>query len=320
MDTNNLTWIEISLTVDGELAEAMAAVLARFAPNGVVIESDVIFVNADNPGTPLDEVRVCAYLSVDEKIEETRRKVEEALWYLGRIQPLPAPTFTPIADQNWMEAWKKHYKPISVGEKLIIVPAWLESPDVVRIPICINPGMAFGTGTHPTTQICLELLEKYLPVGGDVIDIGCGSGILSIAALKLGAVRVMAVDIDETAIEACRENAKLNNIGEELIVIAGSLNEIQAKRIPVIKAPLVLANILASTLIEMLQAGLADLITLDGVLILSGILEEQVVGVISSAQACGVSLVEQRQKDDWVGLVFKWKLDPEKTLWRKIIH
>jgi len=148
MDTNNLTWIEISLTVDGELAEAVADVLARFAPNGVVIESDVIFVNAEDPGTPLDEMRMCAYLSVDEKIEETRRKVEEALCYLGCIQPLPAPTFTPIADQNWMEAWKKHYKPISVGEKLIIVPAWLESPDVVRIPICINPGIAFGTGTH----------------------------------------------------------------------------------------------------------------------------------------------------------------------------
>ena len=314
------SWLEISLTVNGELAEAVADVLARFSSNGVVVERGIKYLNADDPGTPLDQVHVRAYLAMDKDIEEKRRKVEEALWYLGCIQQLPPASFTPISDQNWMESWKKQYKPIPIGERLIIQPAWMDLPSGGRIPICINPGMAFGTGTHPTTQICLELLEKYTPVGGDVIDIGCGSGILSIAALKLGAVRVMAVDIDETAIEACRENARLNNIGEELIVTAGSLNEIQAKRVPVIKAPLVLANILASTLIEMLQAGLIDLITLDGVLILSGILEEQVVGVISSAQACGVSLVEQRQKDDWVGLVFKWKLDPEKTLRGKIIH
>jgi ribosomal protein L11 methyltransferase len=298
-------WLEVSVIVNGELAEAVADVLARFSSNGVVVESGIKYLNADDPGTPLDQVHVRAYLAMDKGIEEKRRRVEEALWYLGRIQQIPPPSFTPISDQNWMESWKKQYKPIPIGERLVIQPAWMDVPSGGRIPICINPGMAFGTGTHPTTQICLELLEKYTPVGGDVIDIGCGSGILSIAALKLGAVRVMAVDIDETAIEACCENAKLNKIGEELIVIAGTLNEIQAKRVPVIKAPMVLANILASTLIEMLQDGLTDLITLDGVLILSGILEEQVVGVVSSAQACGVSLVEQRQKDDWVGLVFK---------------
>jgi ribosomal protein L11 methyltransferase len=313
-------WLEVSVIVNGEMAEAVADVLARFTPNGVVIESGIKYLNADDPGTPLDQVHVRAYLTMDKDIEEKRRKVEEALWYLGCIQQLPPASFTPISDQNWMESWKKHYKPIPIGERLVIQPVWMDLPSVGRIPICINPGMAFGTGTHPTTQICLELLEKYSPVGGDVIDIGCGSGILSIAALKLGAVRVMAVDIDETAIEACRENAKLNDIGEELMVITGSINEIRVTSVPFNKAPLVLANILASTLIEMLPAGLTDLITNDGILILSGILKEQVVGVVSSAQACGVSLVEQRQKDDWVGLVFKWKLDPEKTFRGKIIH
>ena len=98
---------------------------------------------------------------MDEHIEETRQKLEESLYYLGMIQPLPAPTFTPIADQNWMEAWKQHYKPIPIGKRLMIVPAWLDSPEPNRIPIKIDPGMAFGTGTHPTTQLCLGLMEKF---------------------------------------------------------------------------------------------------------------------------------------------------------------
>ena len=220
-----MSWLEVSLNVNGELAEAVADVLARFAPNGVVVENGVYFKDADDPGTSLDEVNVRAYLPVDGKLEETRQRLEEALWHLGSIQPLPEALFTPIADQNWMEAWKEHYKPIPVGEKLIIVPAWLESPDATRIPIRIDPGMAFGTGTHPTTQLCLEPLEKYIQPGMDVIDVGCGSGILSIGALKLGAGRALAVDIDQAAVDATRENADAvllhaaRGVGDHLVTV-----------------------------------------------------------------------------------------------------
>ncbi|MBU4225318.1 MAG: 50S ribosomal protein L11 methyltransferase, partial [Chloroflexi bacterium] len=159
-----MNWLEVSLIVNGELAEAVAEVLARFAPDGVVTERDVKFTHAEDEGTPVRDVSVRAYLPADDKLpvglrEETRQKLEESLYYLGMIQPLPAPVFKPIADQNWMEAWKQHYKPIPIGKRLIIIPAWLESPDSTRIAIKIDPGMAFGTGTHPTTQLCLELLE-----------------------------------------------------------------------------------------------------------------------------------------------------------------
>ena len=156
-----MNWLEISLTVDGELAEAVADVLARFAPNGVMTEQGIKFLNDEDHGTPAGPIIVRAYLEMDEHIEETRQKLEESLFYLGMIQPIPVPVYKQIADQNWMEAWKQHYKPIPIGERLIIVPLWLDSPEPERIPIKIDPGMAFGTGTHPTTQLSLELIEAW---------------------------------------------------------------------------------------------------------------------------------------------------------------
>jgi len=300
---NRLNWLEVSLNVNGELAEAVADVLARFAPNGVVVENGVYFKDADDPGTSLDIVNVRAYLPVDDQLEETRQRLEEALWYLGSIQPLPDAVFTPIADQNWMEAWKEHYKPIPVGEKLIIVPAWLESPDATRIPIRIDPGMAFGTGTHPTTQLCLELLEKYVAPGEDVIDVGCGSGILSIGALKLGAGRALAVDIDQASVDATHENAEANGIRSGLLVGLGSVDELLANNFEFQQAPLVMANILANILIRLFEGGMGKLVSKNGVLILSGILEEQADKVTRVAVEHGFNLIEKRQIGDWVALV-----------------
>src|SRR5512136_894267 len=167
-----MSWLEVSLTVNGELAEAVADVLARFAPNGVTTEQAVDFLNDEDEGTPNGPITVRAYIPADAELEERRQKLEESLFYLGTIQPLPAPSFTLLADQNWMEAWKEHYKPIPIGRKLIIVPAWLDSPDASRIAIKIDPGMAFGTGTHPTTQLCLELIEQYFDDGRWTIDDG----------------------------------------------------------------------------------------------------------------------------------------------------
>jgi ribosomal protein L11 methyltransferase len=301
---NTDQWLEVSLTVNGELSEAVADVLARFAPNGVMTEQAVNFTNDEDEGTPIGPITVRAYLPADDKIEETRQKLEESLYYLGMIQPLPAPVFTPIADRNWMEAWKERYHPIPIGEKLIIVPAWLESPEPKRIPIKIVPGMAFGTGTHPTTQLCLELLETYAFRDGDVIDVGCGSGILSIAALKLGARFALGVDIDEASVKASRENADANGIPAEQFAIGlGSVTEVLADGFQVRNAPLVLANILAPIIIRLFGMGLADLLASGGWIILSGILAEQTDSVLGAAQDRGLKFIEKRQMGDWVALV-----------------
>ena len=339
-----MSWLEVSLTVNGELAEAVADVLARFAPNGVVTEQGVGFVDDEDLGTPAGPVVVRAYLPADEQLEETRQKLEESLFYLGMIQPLPAPVYTTVADQNWMEAWKSRYRPIPIGRRLMIVPAWLDSPDPSRIPIKIDPGMAFGTGTHPTTQLCLELIEhqseKWHPPegpwddvsntersarhGGDssfatlaqndmntaVIDVGCGSGILSIAALKLGAETALGVDIDADAMKSSRENAEANGVAERLILGLGSVDEVRAGKFPFSQAPLVLANILAPVLVRLFDAGMADLISRGGAIILSGILDHQAPSVIEAGQKHGLGLLEQRQIADWVALLMTKPLGP----------
>ena len=306
-----MNWVEVSLTVNGELAEAVADVLARSAPNGVTTEQAVDFVNDEDEGTPVGPVTVRAYLPADEHLEETRRKLEEGLYFLGMIQPLPAPVFTPIADQNWMEAWKERYHPIPIGKKLIIVPAWLESPDISRVSIKIDPGMAFGTGTHPSTQLCLELIEQYCSgLPGDVlstqaaIDVGCGSGILSIGALKLGMGTALGVDIDEASVKASRENADINAIPMERFAIGlGSITEILEGRFPVRQAPLVLANILTPIIIRLFGMGLANLVAPGGARGLAGILAEQAESVRTCAGEHGLKLVEQRQIGDWVALM-----------------
>lgn len=313
------TWLEVSLTVNGELAEAVADVLARFAPNGVVTEQGVKFVNNEDHGTPTGPIVVRAYLENDENIEETRQKLEESFYYLGMIQPMPTPVYKRIADQNWMEAWKQHYQPIPIGQRLIIVPVWLDSPKPERIPIKIDPGMAFGTGTHPTTQLCLELMEKAfdnMTIDGGpqtertvqrlpstVIDVGCGSGILSIAALKLGAQTALGVDIDIESVRNARENAEENGIGEEFIIAQGSVAEVLAGEFPFEQAPLVVANLLAPIINRLLEDGLADLVEPGGKVILSGILQEQEDKVLKAAQAKGLVLSERKEMGDWVALV-----------------
>lgn len=296
------SWLEISLTVDGELAEAVADVLARHTPSGVVIESTAIAPDPDSAGRPTGPLRVCGYIPMDDTLEETRQHIEHGLYFLGRIQTLPPAEFKPIANLNWAEAWKQHYHPINIGKKFIIVPAWLEIPDKTRIPIRIDPGMAFGTGTHPTTQLCLALLEDYVRAGQPILDVGCGSGILSIAALKLGASRAFGVDTDTDAITTAVENAAINGVAEHSAFAVGSVETIQAAHFPLQTAPVVMANILAHILLRLLDAGLGDLVAPEGVLLLSGILEEQLPKMQAALKSLGFRILEKRQIKDWIAL------------------
>lgn len=298
-------WLEVSLTVNGELAEAVAEVLDRFVTNGVVLESGVTYSNDEDEGTVFGPVRVFGYLLIDEHIEENRQRVVEALWHLGQIQALPEPGFREIQDENWMAAWKKHYHPIPIGKRLLILPAWIEQEDPNRLAVRIDPSMAFGTGTHPTTQLCMEMVEKYTRPGEPVIDVGCGSGILSIGALKLGASRALSVDIDLAAIRSTRENAEANGVSEQLETGQGSVLEILQGQFSLKRSPLVLANILAPVIIRLFEVGLADLLSDDGVIVLSGILVEQSGGVEAAARQHGLHLIETLQSSDWVALAFK---------------
>ena len=222
-------WVEVSLDVTPEQAEAVAEVIGRFTREGVVIEQAA---KPDEPGEKQqlleNRVRVYGYFFADNSVDVRKQRLEEALWHLGQIQKLPAAQYRLIKDENWMAAWKDQYKPLQIGKQLMIIPAWLENKFPGKLPILINPGMAFGTGTHPTTQLCLEMIEDFIQPGQTMFDIGCGSGILSIAAIRLGAERIIAVDIDPASVASTQENCALNKIESQVEIAQGSADLIMS--------------------------------------------------------------------------------------------
>ncbi len=309
--TTPKAWMEVSLIVEEELAEAVAEVLGRFVSDGVVIESTQVVADPFDEGRSIGPLRVCGYLPCDAHLEEKRRRLEEALWHLGRICPLPEAQYKIIYEADWSEVWKQHFKPIAIGRRLLILPTWLDVPETERVVVRLDPGMAFGTGTHPTTRLCLELIEEWFaqqsnaaPSEKRMMDIGCGSGILAIAALKLGAQRALGMDTDPQAVEVARQNAQLNAVADRLEVATGSVAEVLAGRFSLRQAELVVANILTSVLVRLLAEGLDELVAPHGWLILSGILQEQEAEVINAAEERGLHLVLRRTSEDWLALAF----------------
>ena len=302
-----MQWLEVSLTVNGETAEAVADVLARFAPEGVALEATRLETAPDTDETrPTGDVLVRAYLVVDEGLEARRQQMEEALWHLGQILPLPQPTYKPIVETNWSEAWQVHFQPLRLGRRMMIVPAWLNPPLAPEdVAIRLDPGMAFGTGTHPTTQLCLLAIEKYLPHGAPVLDLGTGSGILSIAAAKLGSGPILALDVDDEAVRVAGENIVANGVAAQVQVAQGSLAEVLAGKFGAQwrGVPLVVANILARVIVLLLGQGLAGTVAPGGRLIVSGILDTQAADVNAALKQAGLTLVAQEQIDDWVAIV-----------------
>jgi len=299
-------WIQVSLTAeDGEMAEAVAEVLSRYIEGGIVIQSGRILEDPESEGRPAGPYRVCGYIPNDEQLSETSRKIREGMWYLGRIRPLAEPEFTPLVETNWVDAWKEHYEPLPVGRRLIVLPAWFDNPDPARTPIVIDPGMAFGTGTHPTTQLALEMLESCYASNGPhtVLDVGCGSGILSIAAARLGADKVLGVDIDAEALKNARENLDLNAVSGSVRLETGSVAQVLAGEFEMRQADLVVANIIAPVLAKLLDAGLAKLVSSGGRLVLSGMLEDQAAEIARRVEAEGRVIIERRQSGDWVALL-----------------
>jgi ribosomal protein L11 methyltransferase len=296
-------WLEVSVTVSEEVSEAVADTMARYASGGVALGYESIAPDPDGEGRPCGPMEVRAYLPVDDALEERRAQLAEALWHLSRIVPMPEPVFRPVANEDWSLEWKKHYRPIRIGKRIHIIPSWYRATGArSRINLLLDPGMAFGTGTHPTTQLCLEALEDYVHKGDFVLDLGCGSGILAIAAAKLGAGEVLGVDIDKDAVRIARENARRNRVARKIAFEEGSLAHLLAQGR---QAPLVAANILAVVLLKMMEEGLPDILTPDGRMILSGILLEQSEKVEEALRAHGCRVEEKRIREDWVALVAK---------------
>ncbi len=291
MDTKETqSWLEVSVVVDYEAAEAVAEVLSRYAPQGVAIDL----------GNEAEVVTVKAYLIADETLEERQRKVEESLWHLGQIWPVPEPTFRSVLEEDWVGAWKDSIPVLKLGERIVVKPSWRNydpAPDDVVLEM--DPGLAFGTGLHPTTQLCVEALEGSVRPGMRVLDLGTGTGVLALIAAKLGAVEIVAVDNDVNAVVVARRNARHNDVAHAIRFVHGSLDDVSGAY------ELVVVNILAPVIIKMVAEGLVARVQTGGKLVTSGILEEQADEVREALQAAGLHIVSRRQKGDWVSLISK---------------
>ncbi len=295
-----MNWVEVAVSVDGEAAEAVAELMNRYGHQGVAVEQADVPAGAwdEDQAQPPQRLTLRAYFPADDRAEETRAAFETALGYMNLLYPMPAPQYRLVADEDWAEAWKAHYQPVRVGRRLLIQPRWLPpAPQPGDIVIALDPGMAFGTGTHPTTQLCLEALEDLMQPGLIVLDLGCGSGILAIAAAKLGAARVLALDSDPLAARIAAENAAANGAASAVTAQEGSLESLvgSARRFD-----LAAVNILARTIIAMCDAHLGDVIRPGGRAVFSGIIADQADDVEAALRKTGLEPYARRQQGDWV--------------------
>ena len=205
-----------------------------------------------------------------------------------------------VADEDWSENWKKYYKPFRIGTHLVVKPTWeAYTPQPEDLVIELDPGMAFGTGTHETTNMCMQLLEKYYQDGMRVMDVGTGSGILAIAAARLGAENVLAIDIDPDAVKVARENVALNGVQDAVRVVVGDLCKSEA-----MPCELAVANIVADA-ICMLSGPLTRHLEKGGLLICSGIIREREQDVLDAARAAGYAVADRIEKGEWVALCLR---------------
>lgn len=291
-------WIELAIETDSELAEAISEAIYPYVEGGVALEQ-INFNNriADRweEETATGPIVVRAYLPRDETLEERRAGVERALSCLNLIRPVPQPAWRDVAQADWAEAWKTAFKPVRLGQSILICPSWIEAESQPGdIVLTLDPGMAFGTGLHPTTQLCAAAIEERVQPGMRVLDVGTGSGILSILAAKLGAASVLGVDIDEEAVRAARDNVTRNDVSERVTIALGSWKQAQGDY------DIVIANILAGVIRRLLQEGLGKT---GRTFIFSGILDTQAEEVKAGARAAGLQIMDQKQRADWICLV-----------------
>jgi ribosomal protein L11 methyltransferase len=297
-------WLELAVEADLEAAEAVSEILSRFASGGTSVEPGFDLVD-EGLGARVDASRpatIRAYVPARDRAEADHATAAamEALGHLQAfgLRPIGELRTRIVDEADWAESWKEHFHVLRVGERLVIKPSWRKhhraEGDVV---IDLDPGMAFGTGLHPTTRLCLELLDAHARTAalGRTLDVGCGSGILAIAAVKLGATRVLGVDIDPIAIDATLANARHNRVGKRIRAREGS--------IPTEDGPFdtVLANLIAGVLVQH-AASLHDELVQGGTLLASGIFVDREAEVRRAFEGAGLRLGARRSEGDWVAL------------------
>ena len=295
-----MKWAEITIKTSTEAVEAITNILYEQNVGGVSIEDPKDFKFQKKNEYDWDFVEEEIFNSgydgviIKERIQGLKEfgiDIGEAIVELSEVD-----------EEDWANEWKNYYKPTKVGQKVVVKPTWeeYEKQDGDLI-IELDPGMAFGTGTHETTTMCIQQLEKYVKEDSKVFDIGCGSGILAIAAAKLGAKDVLAVDLDEVAVKVSKENIELNKVEDKVVALHGNLMEVVND-----KADIVVANIIAD-IIKILAKDIKNFMKDDAIFISSGIIHAKVDEVKASLEENGLEIIEVQSLGEWNAIVSKIK-------------
>lgn len=310
-----MKWSEFAIHTTNEAVEPVSNILHEAGASGVVIEDplelvkerenvfgEIYHLNPDD--YPDDGVLIKAYLPVNSFLGETVDAIKESINNLLQFEIDLGKNVVSISEVNeeeWATAWKKYYYPVKISERFTIVPTWEDYTPVSsdELIIELDPGMAFGTGTHPTTVMCIQALERTVEPGDLVVDVGTGSGVLSVAAALLKAKRVQALDLDEVAVQSAIQNVELNNVQETVSVSQGNLLDGVEEQ-----ADVVVANILAEVIMRFTD-DVAKIVKPGGHFIASGIIQPKKQDVKSAIISSGFTIVETIQMEDWVAFIAK---------------
>lgn len=293
--------VELSVDVDSESTEPVCEAFRRYGCERIVVEQL-------DPSGPHPRLLVKAYSPNDDSREKLVADMEVVVRLLALIRPVGSLQSRLLREEDWARAWRKQYTIQHLGKRVVVCPTWLSyEPVEHEVVVRLDPGMAFGTGVHPTTRMCLQALDNLVSNGMRVADVGCGSGILSIAAAKLGASEVLALDIDTLAVKVARENVDSNAVARLVEVSEGTLVHDPSHHAP--DYDLIVANITLNPILE-LAPHINNSLAANGIAILSGLLRDQGPTVETTFGCLGASLESRATIEDWLTLVFRKPWSP----------
>ncbi|NLW21962.1 MAG: 50S ribosomal protein L11 methyltransferase [Tissierellia bacterium] len=308
-----MKWVEVQIKTTTEAEEIVTGILYDLGVTGLAIEDpkdllafqqseeDWDFIDPNIIKQNYEEVIIKAYFPENKNLRDKLELIRENIERIPQKKygkSLGEVTLTVISERDWAEEWKKYYKPIRIGKRILIKPTWeeVEGRDG-EIIVELDPGMAFGTGTHETTMMCIEALEDYVKEGNKVLDIGCGSGILSVVSAKLGARRVIGVDIDPLCVKISNENVSLNKVDKIVEIREGNLFDVVKE-----KGDIIVSNIIAEVIVDMVYQ-LKDYLNIGGIFIASGIIKEKIDMVEKTLIEKGYKLLEVKTMGEWACIV-----------------
>ena len=317
-----MEWLELKIDTSHAGLDAVTDMLEQQGVTGVMIDDEADFqsflennrqywdyVDDDLLAQKKGVSRVTFYLERNEDAYGTVAAVRMAMSALKKEHPEYAPlllTMADVADEDWENNWKQFYKPMEIGSRLLVVPEWEEAADPTRVKLVLNPGLTFGTGSHATTRLCLQALDTHIHGSERVLDLGCGSGILSIAALRLGAESAFACDIDEKCVDVAYENAALNGIGKDRYTVRWGdvLTDAALRQEMGAGYDIVVANIVADVIMG-LSPHVRPFLKPGGLFLCSGIIDDRAAEVLEKLKADGWDVFEQRSSEGWFSYLCK---------------